>query len=287
MQALASPSPRPSAIQPSVGAASACRRGDTPLFRDYQAAFEGATGLSLNLIEVPPGLAFTNRHAITRRREPPAGDTRGAGVMISYVPVPFGRTVGACLQLGPFIWRAEEGSNGTTDRTVSPRAIDRREHRSVLRLLGVFALHLAEESEGLLLGEHSSQPPFVEAARAYIAAHLAEAQLALTTVAAAVDVSPYYFCKRFYESTGLHFTEYVNRSRVARVKARLLNPHVHVSEAAYEAGFQSLSQFNRAFRRVVGEAPSDYRHRLHARPHPSSAVSHRACPVSTLQPTLA
>jgi AraC-like DNA-binding protein len=36
-----------------------------------------------------------------------------------------------------------------------------------------------------------------------------------------------------------------------------------VSEAAYEAGFQSLSQFNRVFRRVAGEAPTAYRARLH------------------------
>jgi AraC-like DNA-binding protein len=36
-----------------------------------------------------------------------------------------------------------------------------------------------------------------------------------------------------------------------------------VSEAAYEAGFQSLSQFNRVFLRIVGESPSAYRERIH------------------------
>jgi AraC-like DNA-binding protein len=51
--------------------------------------------------------------------------------------------------------------------------------------------------------------------------------------------------------------------RVETVKQLLLNPHKRVSEAAYEAGFQSLSQFNRVFRRIVGEAPSDYRDGLH------------------------
>jgi len=47
------------------------------------------------------------------------------------------------------------------------------------------------------------------------------------------------------------------------VKQLLLNPHKRVSEAAYEAGFQSLSQFNRVFRRIAGEAPSTYREKLH------------------------
>jgi AraC-like DNA-binding protein len=44
----------------------------------------------------------------------------------------------------------------------------------------------------------------------------------------------------------------------------MLNPHKRISEAAFEAGFQSLSQFNRVFRKVAGESPTTYRDRLHA-----------------------
>jgi AraC-like DNA-binding protein len=53
------------------------------------------------------------------------------------------------------------------------------------------------------------------------------------------------------------------RVRVEKVKNLLLNPHKRVSEAAYEAGFQSLSQFNRVFRRIAGLSPTVYRERLH------------------------
>jgi AraC-like DNA-binding protein len=42
----------------------------------------------------------------------------------------------------------------------------------------------------------------------------------------------------------------------------LLDPHKRVSEAAFAAGFQSLSQFNRVFHRITGEAPRVYRERL-------------------------
>jgi len=35
-----------------------------------------------------------------------------------------------------------------------------------------------------------------------------------------------------------------------------------VSEAAFQVGFQSLSQFNRMFRRITGQSPSIYRERL-------------------------
>ena len=43
-------------------------------------------------------------------------------------------------------------------------------------------------------------------------------------------------------------------SGVEKVKNLMLNPHKRVSEAAFDAGFQSLSQFNRVFRRVAGRS---------------------------------
>ena len=75
-------------------------------------------------------------------------------------------------------------------------------------------------------------------------------------------MSPVYFCKVFRREGGVGFTEYLARQRVEVVKHQLLIPQMRVSEAAFAVGFQSLSQFNRVFRRIVGEAPSDYRERI-------------------------
>ena len=75
--------------------------------------------------------------------------------------------------------------------------------------------------------------------------------------------STFHFCKMFKKATGMTFTDYLARVRIEKVKNLLLNPHKRVSEAAYEAGFQSLSQFNRVFRRIAGESPTVYRERLH------------------------
>ena len=86
-------------------------------------------------------------------------------------------------------------------------------------------------------------------------------------------MSAFYFCKVFKSATGLTFTHYVARSRIERTKQMLLNPHTRISEAAYEAGFQSLSQFNRVFRRFAGESPTSYRARIHG-----------AAPVATAHP---
>jgi AraC-like DNA-binding protein len=114
----------------------------------------------------------------------------------------------------------------------------------------------------------SAEPPAAVKARAFIAEHLGES-LTLEQVARAANMSAFYFCKVFKSATGLTFTNYVARARIEKTKQLLLNPHVRISEAAYEAGFQSLSQFNRVFRRIAGESPTSYREHLHG---PTSAI---------------
>ena len=131
-----------------------------------------------------------------------------------------------------------------------------------VRLLEIFAKHLATVSNQLLVAKENEEPPAVSRARVIIAERAGD-QVTLREVAQAVNKSAYYFCKVFHKGTGMTFTSYVARVRVERVKNLLLNPHKRISEAAFEAGFQSLSQFNRIFRKVQGESPSTYRERLH------------------------
>jgi len=78
-------------------------------------------------------------------------------------------------------------------------------------------------------------------------------------VAKAVNTSTSYFCRIFKKYTGLNFTDYVSRIRIEKAKSLLLNPNLRISEIAYEVGFQSLTHFNRVFKRVVGQSPTVYR----------------------------
>ena len=87
-------------------------------------------------------------------------------------------------------------------------------------------------------------------------------------MAAAAGASVFHFCKIFHSSTGLKFTDYVARVRIEEARTQLLNPNRRVSEIAYEVGFQSLTQFNRTFKRVFGESPSDFRARHGRKPAP-------------------
>ncbi|MEN8734086.1 MAG: helix-turn-helix domain-containing protein [Lentimonas sp.] len=47
--------------------------------------------------------------------------------------------------------------------------------------------------------------------------------------------------------------------RVVEAKLLLQNPHSRVSEIAFKTGFDSISQFNRFFKRVAGQASTWFR----------------------------
>jgi AraC-like DNA-binding protein len=141
------------------------------------------------------------------------------------------------------------------------RVIDRARYDAVLRLLASFAQHLSLVCNEVMVRQATAEPAAVARARTFIDENLAE-DITLEQVARAACTSSFYFCKIFKAATGVTFTDYVARLRVERAKRLLTSSQTRISEAAYAAGFQSLSQFNRVFRRVEGQSPTDYRSHL-------------------------
>ena len=136
-----------------------------------------------------------------------------------------------------------------------------KRYEAVLKLLQIFAQHLSMVANQILVQSDNAEAPNITRAREYINAHYAE-DLSLAAVAQAAHMSTFYFCKQFKKATGLSFTEYLSRVRVEKAKEQLLNPHMRVSEVAYEVGFQSLTHFNRVFKKLNGESPTTYRTHL-------------------------
>jgi AraC-like DNA-binding protein len=112
-----------------------------------------------------------------------------------------------------------------------------------------------------MLEQSNSEPPLVLKAREYIEQHKSE-EFSLADVAKAAGASVFHFCKVFHKATGLKFTDYVARVRLEDARNRLLNPNLRISEIAYDVGFQSLTQFNRTFKRVFGQSPTEFRSRV-------------------------
>ena len=134
-------------------------------------------------------------------------------------------------------------------------------YEATIQLLKFFANQLSNLSNQIVTEQLNAEPPMVTRARHFITANKRE-NLSLAAVAHAAGASVFHFCKVFRNSTGLKFTDYLARVRLEEAKTRLLNPNLRVSEVAFDVGFQSLTQFNRTFRRIVGQSPTEYRDKL-------------------------
>ncbi|MDW6025418.1 helix-turn-helix domain-containing protein [Mesorhizobium sp. BAC0120] len=78
-------------------------------------------------------------------------------------------------------------------------------------------------------------------------------------IAAAADIHPKYAMSLFRKSTGMTLNEYVNLLRLSYAQALLIDQDAKVLRVAMESGFGSLSAFNKAFRKLAGMSPSDFR----------------------------
>lgn len=78
-----------------------------------------------------------------------------------------------------------------------------------------------------------------------------------------VNLSLAAFCRYFKKTTKFTYTDFVNQYRVQYAK-KLLIQDKNVTETCFESGFESLSYFNRIFKKWTGESPSSFRKkRLH------------------------
>jgi AraC-like DNA-binding protein len=150
------------------------------------------------------------------------------------------------------------------------RVISRKQFQASLRLLTIFARFLAEDANRDLLIAQINEQPCITEAKSFILAHAGE-PLRLSDVAQHLHISVQYFSKFFKKTAGVGFSEFLTRLRVENAKRLLANPGLLIHEVANEAGFGSLSQFNRVFRRYTGCSPKEYRASLRQN-HPSEST---------------
>jgi AraC-like DNA-binding protein/ligand-binding sensor protein len=275
------------------------------IFKDYEQAFRGATGLPLAFT---PSETWGLPHHGDKNENPFCAEIAGsskacagclelqqklsnrlngepvmvkcfAGLCDAAVPVRLGDRILGFLRTGQALtdkpsdadfdraalqlmkWGAEVDLKKLRDAYFASKVLTPEQYTSFIKLLKVFADHISMVSNQILVREENTESPMITRAKNFIEENQAE-DLSLTSVARAVNTSTFYFCKMFKKATGLTFTEYLGRVRVEKAKALLLSPHARVSEVAFEVGFQSLSQFNRVFKRITGLSPSEYRARL-------------------------
>jgi len=87
----------------------------------------------------------------------------------------------------------------------------------------------------------------------------ASGPIAQKDAARKVRLSPAAFSRFFRRAVGKTFSAYLTDLRLSDVSRRLLETDSSISRIAYDAGFENLSTFNRAFRQARGLSPREFR----------------------------
>ncbi|HEY9273461.1 helix-turn-helix domain-containing protein [Achromobacter sp.] len=127
-------------------------------------------------------------------------------------------------------------------------------------LVALIAAAAGATTDAQALGAHAVRHEQHLAVCRHIEKHLPDPDMSALTVAKHFRISPRYLHKLF-EPSGKSFAQTVIHLRLVRCGKELANApgHIAISEIAYRSGFGDLSNFSRAFRRMYGASPRDYR----------------------------
>jgi len=86
-------------------------------------------------------------------------------------------------------------------------------------------------------------------------------------------LSPSYFSRRFRQSFGMTFSQFVARRRIARAQTMMIRSRSSLCQIALACGFTDQAHFTRTFGGLIGSTPSEWR-RLAAHPREQTLGSH-------------
>jgi AraC-like DNA-binding protein len=81
----------------------------------------------------------------------------------------------------------------------------------------------------------------------------------LEQVSDIANLTPQAFCRYFKKHTGVTFVTFLNELRISEAQKKLIDGSFEsITEVAYNSGFNSITNFNRVFKRMLGTAPKEY-----------------------------
>lgn len=83
--------------------------------------------------------------------------------------------------------------------------------------------------------------------------------ISLNEISAFASMNSTAFCRFFKAETGKSFKNYIFDMRIGYACKLLLMNEMNISQISTECGFETISHFNKTFRKVAGYSPSEYR----------------------------
>lgn len=140
--------------------------------------------------------------------------------------------------------------------------LERAQYCAHLHELAQIALN-AEDSARMEAQGRGVRAARLRAIKAEIDAHATEPGLSLAAIAATQCISERY-ARALFSEDQTTFRDYLTRKRMQNVRRMLADPaqdHRSISDLAMASGFGDLSWFNKCYRQLFGETPSDSRAR--------------------------
>jgi AraC family transcriptional regulator len=94
----------------------------------------------------------------------------------------------------------------------------------------------------------------------FIEAHTHE-DVGVDDLASVACLSPFHFSRAFKEATGLTPHRFISQRRLQRARLLLETSELSITDVASMANFSSQANFTRAFSRIIGISPGEYRRR--------------------------
>ncbi len=211
-----------------------------------------------------------------------------SGLVKILVPVFLGGQHVGSLLAGPFSLHSLDGNRlaelvgkldkcGLGDRVdqlkttwrFSPR-LSSDKCRAAGTLLRMFGRYLEECGKQRMLSRKPKRSALLEKIESFLA-ECQRTHVSLKEVATCVNLSPCHFCAVFKKQTGVTFSQYRLRQRLEKARDLLGDAGRRISDVAFEAGFESIPYFNRAFRRRFKCSPTQFRART-ARRNPGQEI---------------
>ncbi|MCC5925536.1 MAG: helix-turn-helix domain-containing protein [Bacteroidetes bacterium] len=135
-----------------------------------------------------------------------------------------------------------------------------KQYEAVIKMLEIFAKHISEIAARLSVIPEMSEPDAIRRSREFIRDNSSD-RISLDQVASVANMSASHFCRVFKKATDMNFSEYVARVRIEKAKNMLLESNYTMTHIAFDTGFNSVTDFNRTFKKLTGVTPTGFRKR--------------------------
>ncbi len=157
-----------------------------------------------------------------------------------------------------------KGAMGSKIKTELLEIVDTDGYKGILKLLNLLDC-LASDNTGEAIASFGyvnnhkiSETERMQKVHNYVLQHYAFG-IKLGDVASLAGMTEAAFCRYFKARANKTFIDFVNEIRIGHACKLLLEDKVNIGQIAFDSGFDSLSNFNRNFKKYTGATPREYK----------------------------